>query len=151
GLPFQALMPGDDGRPTTDDRPPANGKDTRAPDPGAAVRSSVVGRPSSVVGGRSSFLAERYEIDYAYSATAAHAARLARLKVQRSPIAGSLLAFANPDFGPELTKAGAPAAGDRPIIAASRAITAGARDVFLRGEGGIASLPGTQIEADALK
>src|SRR5262249_51456067 len=61
-----------------------------------------------------------------------------------------LLAFANPDFGSG--EATDHAGGNRPIPApARRPIGAGARDLFLRGNGQIDPLPGTQEEADALK
>src|SRR5262249_4962358 len=73
------------------------------------------------------FLAERYEIDYAYSATAAQAALLARADPKRPKATGTLLAFANPDFGSEAAKEALADAGGRPIPAGARPIAAGAR------------------------
>jgi tetratricopeptide (TPR) repeat protein/CHAT domain-containing protein len=97
------------------------------------------------------FLAEEFEIAYAYSATAAHAALRARSNTRRTKPAGTLLALANPDFSSETRSTGAPAEETRPIFAESRQIFADARrDVFSR-EGGIKPLPGTQKEAEALK
>src|SRR5207245_1492983 len=49
--------------------------------------------------GSPTFLAERFEIDYAYSATAAQAALQARTDPHRPKPTGTLLAFANPEFG----------------------------------------------------
>jgi CHAT domain-containing protein/Tfp pilus assembly protein PilF len=121
GLPFQALMAGGQG-------------------PGAGDQ----GEPER-------FLAEQFEIAYAYSATAAQAALLARTDPKRPKPAGTLLALANPDFGGDTRSPGGVPEEKRPIFAEARQIFADARrDVFTR-EGSIKPLPGTQKEADALK
>ncbi len=127
--------------------------------------------------GEGRFIADRYAVTYAYSATGAAAA----LSVRTRPRAtGSVLALANPDFGnatrfgDDLHLAGqrpfdapsrpfdaparpfdAPArpfdAPSRPFDAPSRPFDAPSRDLMsqLRG-GGIVPLPGTQAEADTL-
>ncbi len=109
------------------------------------------------------FLAESYELDFSYSATALQSA-VAANKGTPNPLNQSLLVFANPDFGGAerfrgvgaaqsrpLTADSRPLTADsRPLIADARALTADSRDIFTR-EGGILPLPGTQREADALK
>jgi CHAT domain-containing protein/tetratricopeptide (TPR) repeat protein len=96
------------------------------------------------------FLAERYEVNYGYSATAVQAALLARKDPKRPKPAGTMLAFANPHFGkpsgsPDQPGSLSPALPDtRPIIIDSRSL-------FMSGEGQIWPLPDTQVEADAIK
>lgn len=108
------------------------------------------------------FLAEKFEIAYAYSATAVEAALRPRAK---SKATKGLLALANPDFG------GAQRFGDNPLIPGqrpieppsrpieppsrpidipSRPIEPPSRDLGIGLRGGIVALPGTQVEANAL-
>lgn len=108
------------------------------------------------------FLAETHEISYAYSGTAAES--VLRPKSARK-VEGSLLMFANPDFG------GAARFGDsavipgqrpieppsrpieppsRPIEPPSRPIEPPSRDLGTGLRAGIVDLPGTQREADAV-
>jgi CHAT domain-containing protein/Tfp pilus assembly protein PilF len=95
------------------------------------------------------FLLDRYEISYAYSATAAQAALLAKSQSRRLKPAGTLLAMANPDFGGEerFGSATEPVGeqNGRPIVAPSR------EGLFLPRGGRLTRLPGTQREADTLK
>ncbi len=101
------------------------------------------------------FLAERFEITYAYSATAAEAAFKPH---HPSSPANSLLVLANPNFG------GAQRFGDNPLIPGqrpieppsrpieppSRPIEPPSRDLGVALLSGIVELPGTQMEADNL-
>jgi len=97
------------------------------------------------------FLIESYEVSYAYSATGAQAALLVGKKAGRKP-GGTLLALANPNFvGWGQGGAGAvsnSAADQRPLTLKLREMGAGS---IMRGDGSIQPLPGTQIEADAIK
>lgn len=101
------------------------------------------------------FLAEQFEIDYAYSATAVDAV----LRPRAAPKAeNNLLVLANPDFG------GAKRFGDNPLVPGqrpidppsrpidppSRPIEPPSRDLGLGIRHGIVDLPGTQREADSL-
>ncbi len=81
------------------------------------------------------FLWERYALVTEYSATGWKAALDRKQKNARPAPPQSLLALANPDFGPD--------------AAPSDAKIAGIRDVILRG-GFLRPLPYTQVEADAL-
>jgi len=133
------------------------------------VRTSRVGED---VGRKSSFLAQRFEIAYAYSATGAQACFVS--KPYRKRPHGVMLAFANPDFGtskrfgdlddlPGQRPLAAPSRPfdapsrplekpSRPIAVASRAFESVSRSFEALSRGGrIAALPGTQREADALK
>lgn len=148
--------------------------------------------------GAEQFLAERYEVNYAYSASGAQAALSLKTDASRRQAGSSLLVFANPDFGgpqrfAQFLEAGSTPGGStpdakRPIGADSRAIsaesraisaesraisaesraigaesraitadgrtlpiTADGRSLLLTRSGAIAPLPGTQLEADALK
>jgi CHAT domain-containing protein len=108
------------------------------------------------------FLAEKFEIEYGYSGTAVEASLRPR---ELHPGQKSLLVLANPDFG------GAARFGDNPLIPGqrpieppsrpidppsrpidppSRPIEPPSRDLAAGLLGGIAALPGTQREADAL-
>ncbi len=116
------------------------------------------------------FVADRYLLSFAYSATGAQAALAPR---RRARPAGSVLALANPDFG-EARRFGddphlpgqrpiespsrpieAPArpieSPSRPIEAPSRPIEAPSRDFSVQMRGGLAALPGTQKEANLLR
>jgi len=119
------------------------------------------------------FLADRFEIAYAYSATGALAAWEMHAR-RRQPPSGSLLAFANPDFGspdrfgslkaaPEQRPFDRPSRPfdrpsrpfdrpSRPFDRPSRAVE-GPADLMttLVSAGGIAPLPGTQREVEALQ
>ena len=111
------------------------------------------------------FLAQRYELSYAYSATGAQAALT--VKAGRKKPTQTVLAIANPDFGSSkrfgdldnlpgqrpLTAPNRPlTAPNRPIDNPSRLLDAPSSDseTILRGNVMIA-LPGTQREANALK
>jgi CHAT domain-containing protein/tetratricopeptide (TPR) repeat protein len=105
--------------------------------------------PNSTAGSPA-FLAERYEINYGYSATAVQAALLARKDPKRPKPAGTLLAFANPEFGKlpgSPDQPGSPA----PSLSAMRPIIIDSRSVFVSGDGQIRPLKDTQVEANALK
>ena len=109
------------------------------------------------------FVAERHSLTFAYSATGAAAALTKRT---RPHAAGSVLVLANPDFG-DVARFGddlhlhgqrpfdRPSrpfdAPSRPFDRPSRPFDAPSRDLVsqLRG-GGMAALPGTQAEANAL-
>jgi CHAT domain-containing protein/Flp pilus assembly protein TadD len=105
------------------------------------------------------FLLEQYEIAYAYSATGAQAALLARAEKQRTNPTGTLLALANPDFGDETRFDDTTAAADvppteaplRPIDRPSRPLQAPTRNLLVPRGGRLVPLPGTQEEADLLK
>ncbi len=128
--------------------------------------------------GRRSLL-ERFEIDYAYSATGAQAAVLAKTDKRRTRPTRTLLALANPDFGdekrfgdtsnlPGQRPIDAPSrpldipsrpidapsrpidAPSRPLGAPSRTIGTLLREAISPGVGRISGLPGTQREANAL-
>ena len=108
----------------------------------------------------------RYQLTYAYSATGAQAAHLLAQERKSQPAKGSLLVCANPDFGTakrfgDLDNL----PGQRPLSDPSRPISEPARPISdpsraisiqvaatvpTRG-GAIASLAGTQHEADGLK
>src|SRR5262249_17257153 len=95
------------------------------------------------------FLWERFEIAYAYSATGAQAPLLAG----RQRPSGDVLAFANPDFGSETRFAvQSPLVLPRPSTATSvqTASLTLARGPVLTQRGGITPLPGTRQEAQAL-
>lgn len=109
-------------------------------------------------GDRDVFLGEKFEIVYAYSATAAQAALRARDNPQRPKPAAELLVIANPDFGGAerfANSTNAPPA--RAIGAEARALGAEARAIGAEARTGagrtgiIAPLPGTQVEADAIR
>ena len=103
----------------------------------------------------STFLADRFLLTYAYSATGAQATLLAR---PSGTALSDVFALANPDFGdaqrfgdsvviPGQRPFPAPS---RPFPAPSRPFAAPSRDLFTQMRGGIAALPGTQREADML-
>ena len=104
--------------------------------------------------GRGRFLLERFEVAYAYSATGAQAALLAGAQKQKqqrrgpsSKSLGTLLALANPDFGGgERSSGGGGAAAPPPPV-----LVAASRGLLLPRGGRLASLPGTQREADMLQ
>jgi CHAT domain-containing protein len=159
--------------------------DAKASNAGSHVRGLArtthsLGVRSSLSSTLSTFLMERYEIDYAYSASALKAARLARSRHARGRAKTSLLVLANPDFGDERRFGDDQSiAGQRPIDTPSRPIDSPSRpidtpsrpidmpsraiDSKYRGTAEIsgaimvprgtriAKLPGTQREADALK
>ncbi len=80
--------------------------------------------------GRAPFLAERFEIAYAYSATGMQATLLASRQPGRVPPTRTLLVMANPDFGGEKRFGDNPEiAGQRPITAHSRPIVAPSRPI----------------------
>lgn len=105
------------------------------------------------------FLAERFEIVRAYSATGAQAVWLATTQPKRAESKGNLLVLANPAFGDEKRFGDNPAilgqrpleTPSRPLETPSRPLEAPTRDLFLRRGGRLAALPGTQREADWLK
>jgi CHAT domain-containing protein len=129
------------------------------------------------------FLAERYEVNYAYSASSVQAVLTRKTDASRQQAGSTLLVLANPDFGgsqrfAQFLEAGSTpdvsATAKRPIGADSRAIsaesraigadsraitadgrnlpiTADGRSLPLTRSGAIAPLPGTQLEADALR
>ncbi len=105
--------------------------------------------------GDAQFLIERHEVSYAYSATAMQSALLVKRDAGTAKPARTLLALANPSFGGAERAAGSVAGGkERPIIANLRPIITNLREIgtgFVRGDGSIAPLPGTQLEADAIK
>ncbi len=118
------------------------------------------------------FLAQRYELSYAYSATGAQAALT--VKAGRKKPTQTVLAIANPDFGSSKRFGDLDnLPGQRPLTAPNRPITAPNRPIdnpsrlldnpsrlldapssdsetILRGNA-IIALPGTQREANALK
>ena len=120
------------------------------------------------------FLLQRQEIAYAYSATGAQAALVAKAaSARRTRPTGTLLALANPlfDEGKRFGDSGG-VPGERPITTPDRPLTtpdrplptperplttpdrpfpAPDRDVLLPRAGRLVNLPGTQREADALK
>jgi CHAT domain-containing protein len=117
--------------------------------------------------GTEQFLAEQYEVDYAYSASSVQAALSLRKDANPRKREKSLLVMANPDFGgsqrftpqsdtgavakrPISAESRAINADSRSISADSRAISADSRNLPLTRSGAIAPLPGTQVEADAL-
>jgi tetratricopeptide (TPR) repeat protein len=127
GLPFQALL---------------------VPAPAPHARLAREGSASS--GRTDLFLLERYEITYAYSASGAQAA----LTAQHGHPRGTVLAFANPDFGSETRFAtqppfllprptGTPSAQVAPLAPADAEV--------LTQRGGITPLPGTEREAQAIQ
>ncbi len=103
------------------------------------------------------FLIKGYEVSYAYSATGAQAALAVGRKSRRKP-GGTLLAFANPNFigwgqGRDSAVSGGAASNgaataQRPLILKLRSLGASS---IMRGDGSIQPLPGTQLEADAIK
>ena len=112
------------------------------------------------------FLLERYEIAYAYSATGAQAALLAKTDKRRARPTGTLLVLANPDFGNEKRFGDTPGlpgqrpldapsrpldAPSRPLDAPSRPLDAPSREALLPRGGHLVGLPGTQREANALE
>jgi CHAT domain-containing protein len=89
------------------------------------------------------FLAEHFEISYSYSATAVKTALAASGLAHRPVPSGTILVMANPDFGEaDRIKATPDDTNSRPLLADSRGITRA---------GAIRPLPGTQIEADAIR
>src|SRR5262249_9039203 len=120
---------------------------SRGAAPGPRGANRRVGRP------RGCFLIERFELDYAYSATGAQAAlhsaneRRKRAGTGISPPEArtSLLVLANPTFGDEKRF------GDNPQIAGQRPIDALAREIYVPQGARLQPLPGTQREAEALK
>lgn len=119
--------------------------------------------PFAALTNRKGFLAQQFEIDYAYSATGLEAALTARRLTRPTQ---QMLVVANPDFG------GAKRFGDNPLIPGqrpieppsrpieppsrpieppSRPIEPPSRDLGLGLRGGIVDLPGTQSEADAIR
>jgi CHAT domain-containing protein len=129
--------------------------------------------------GTEQFLIERYEVNYAYSASGAQAALSLKTDASRRQAGSTLLVLANPDFGgpqrfAQFIEAGSTPDTKRPIGADSRAIsaesraisaesraigsdsrnmpiTADGRTIPITRSGTIAPLPGTQLEADALR
>jgi len=126
------------------------------------------------------FLLERFEIDYAYSATGAAAAVSEKANRQRRQPERTILAVANPAFGGEkrfgddpgpfgkrpivapsrpitapsrpITAPSRPiTAPSRPILAPSRPITAPSRELYVPRGGTLAPLPGTLLEARAIQ
>jgi CHAT domain-containing protein/tetratricopeptide (TPR) repeat protein len=114
------------------------------------------------------FLLERQEVSYAYSATAMQAALLAGASLSANTKlgqpSGTLLAMANPNFGGagrfDSAAAASPTASSggtqdkRPLIIKLRPLILnlrGAGSGIVRDNGLITSLPGTQLEADAIK
>ncbi len=91
------------------------------------------------------FLVQQFEVDYGYSATAVQAALRLKSDPHRPKPSNTLLACANPAFG-DLTQ-GAKNTTD----ADGRPIDLGSRAVFGIGRDGLAPLPRTQEEADALR
>lgn len=102
-------------------------------------------------------LGERFEITYAYSATALAASLQAATATNRVKSSALLLVVANPDFGGAARFTGAASKDDRAIGAEARALGAEARAVGAEAravtgrDGGITSLPGTQREAEAIR
>lgn len=129
--------------------------------PFQALRSPRPGHLSGKKRG-SEFLAARFEVVMAYSATGAQAVRRARqVKPTRT-----LLALANPAYGDARRFGGNPAiprqrpfdtpsrpfdTPSRPFDTPSRPLDSPSRDFFQQKRGGIISLPGTQKEVNALK
>jgi CHAT domain-containing protein/tetratricopeptide (TPR) repeat protein len=129
--------------------------------------------PFAALASGSSFLGNRFELAYAYSATGANASLVLASRHTNTP-KGSILICANPEFGSSarfgdlkdlpgqrpLDSASRPIdAASRPIDSASRPIDLASRafDATCRDTGGFArgtsirALPGTQREADALR
>jgi CHAT domain-containing protein len=118
------------------------------------------------------FLLDRFEIDYAFSASSARAARDAASDRKKHPSKRTVLVMANPDFGddrrfgddksiPGQRPIDTPSrpidipsrpidSPSRPIDVPSRAIEVTSRSILLRAGNRIANLPGTQREADAI-
>jgi CHAT domain-containing protein len=119
------------------------------------------------------FLLEKYEVTYACSASGAYAAQQAKSESRRPQPSGSLLVMANPDFGGE-NRFGADLPiflqrplfdptrplldptrplldPTRPLLDPTRTLPAPSRPLMDPTRSGIAPLPGTQQEADALK
>ena len=105
-------------------------------------------RGQGIEGKASSFLADRFLITYAYSATGAQAALLAR---PAGTTTGDVFVLANPDFG-NTQRFGDSVVipGQRPFEKPSRPFEKPSRDLLTQIRGGIAALPGTQREADVL-
>lgn len=109
--------------------------------------------------GAAQFLIERHEVSYAYSATAMQAALLVKRDAATARPVRTLLALANPNFGgaQRLGSENGAAGGapdKRPLTINLRPLTINLRAMgtdFVRGDGAIAPLPGTQLEADAIK
>jgi CHAT domain-containing protein len=106
---------------------------------------------AALLDGRDRFLVQSFDIAYAYSATGAQAALLARAQARHAKPTGTLLAMANPDFGDE-NRFGAPGTetDNRPITAPSRPLLAPSRDLYLPRGGRLTPLPGTEWEAQAI-
>jgi CHAT domain-containing protein/Tfp pilus assembly protein PilF len=110
--------------------------------------------PFSALMQHRTFLAQRYELDYAYSATGA----LTALSVRRGHPRGSVLALANPAiseakrFGdnPALPGQRPLSEPSRPISEPSRPLSEPSRDLRLQRGAHLASLQGTRQEADWL-
>ena len=110
------------------------------------------------------FATQKWEISYAYSATAFHAAHQRREAADRVQPRKSLLVLANPDFGTAerfkqaradesraiTADSRALVADSRALVADSRAITADFRGLLDRN-GAITPLPGTAREAKSIE
>jgi CHAT domain-containing protein len=84
--------------------------------------------------GAEQFLIERYEVNYAYSASGAQAALSLKTDAGRRQAGSTLLVLANPDFGgpqrfAQFIEAGSTSDAKRPIGADSRAISAESRAI----------------------
>lgn len=117
--------------------------------------------PFQALHDNSHFLAERFEIAYAYSATGAQAA----LTTKHGKPTGTVLALVNPDmgeakrFGDNPTLPGqrpldSPSrpldSPSRPLDSPSRPLDSPSRDLFTQRGGKLLALPGTRQEGQAL-
>lgn len=109
------------------------------------------GTPFGALMDEDKFLAEQYEVNYSYSATALQATLAVKNNPRRPGAPKTLLAFANPNFGgaERFQKQLEQANAERPLTAESRALSADSRSITRNGA--ILPLPGTQREADAIK
>lgn len=103
------------------------------------------------------FLAQDFDLVYAYSATAAQAGLSRARQVQMAGSANSLLVMANPQFNSvvdtsaNVTENAPKANVNRALTATSRALIATSRETHTGGRLPLSPLPGTQVEADALR
>jgi CHAT domain-containing protein/Tfp pilus assembly protein PilF len=108
------------------------------------------------------FLAQDFDLVYAYSATSAQASVNRTTPGQTEERINDLLIMANPKFdsnvdGPDVNGPNGPNADraliatSRALIATSRALIATSRETYTGGKVALPPLPGTQIEADALR
>ncbi len=117
------------------------------------------GVPFAALQAQDGYLAERFEITYAFSATGAQTALEAAGRRDRPRPGGSALVLANPAFGagkrfgdlPEVPGQRPIDVPARPIDVPARTLAVQARNAGVLRAGKLVELPGAQREADALK